>query len=96
MLLTTGTRVMLEDPDYGSWHGQVVVCLCKRHTWQPQVGDGGPGTECGHTRCGYPRPASACPWPLHIRWDNDDESHQGPEQLTPTAPDQSANRKEPN
>lgn len=71
-----GTRVTLDDPDYGTWVGTVVVCLCKRHTWQQQVGEGGPGRECGHARCGYPRAASACPWPLHVRWSADNESHQ--------------------
>ncbi|MEV7870165.1 hypothetical protein AB0P17_29660 [Streptomyces sp. NPDC088124] len=77
MRLTTGTQVMLEDPDCGTWRGRVVVCLCKRHTWQPYLR----GRECGHAKCGFPRAASECPWPLHVRWDNGNESHQGPESL---------------
>ncbi|MFD9815196.1 hypothetical protein [Streptomyces sp. NPDC059080] len=72
-------------PEYGTWTGMVVVCLCKRHVWQQQVGDGGPGRECGHAKCGFPTGASACPWPLHVRWDgNEDdpnESHTNPEDL---------------
>lgn len=68
-----GTRVTLNDPDFGPAHGQVVVCLCKRHTYQPAIG----GTECGHKACGYPRTAGACPWPMHVRWDDGNESHQG-------------------
>ncbi|UXX93942.1 hypothetical protein N7U49_21270 [Streptomyces sp. AD2-2] len=80
--LTSGTQVALEDPDSGTWFGLVVVCLCKRHIWQRELlGGGGPGTECGHAQCGYPRVASACPWPLHVRWDNGNESHQGAESL---------------
>ncbi|MEV8601867.1 hypothetical protein AB0465_18535 [Streptomyces griseoviridis] len=81
--MAPGTRVSLDIPDFGTMHGRVVVCLCKRHKWQQQVGEGGPGRECGHARCGYPRAASACPWPLHARWDNGNESHQGPEDLIP-------------
>ncbi|MFC4498463.1 MULTISPECIES: hypothetical protein [Streptomyces] len=90
--LLPGTPVALEDPDFGTWFGLVVVCLCKRHTWQQQVGEGGPGRECGHAQCGYPRPASACPWPLHVRWNNDNESHQSAESLTP----RTATEEEPN
>ncbi|AZM47857.1 hypothetical protein DMB38_20530 [Streptomyces sp. WAC 06738] len=85
--LAPGTRVTLDDPEFSNWTGTVVVCLCKRHKWQRQVGDGGPGRECGHARCGYPRAASACPWPVHVRWDGGDpndpnESHQSPDDLT--------------
>ncbi|MGW6604832.1 hypothetical protein [Streptomyces sp. NPDC055036] len=82
-LLVPGTRVTLDDPDpiFSNWTGIVVVCLCKRHVWQQQVGDSGPGRECGHARCGYPRTASACPWPLHVRWDGDNESHESSESL---------------
>jgi hypothetical protein len=76
--LPPGTRVTLDDPDYGTWHGRVVVCLCKRHVWQPAL----QGRECGHARCGYPHRAQACPWPLHVLWDSGTESHQGPESLT--------------
>ncbi|WP_369042307.1 hypothetical protein [Streptomyces sp. Midd1] len=88
-LLVPGTRVIIDDPDYGPWHGLIVVCLCKRHVWQQQVADGGPGRECGHAQCGYPPAASACPWPLHVRLDgsDDNEAHQSPESLrlaTPT------------
>lgn len=83
--LLPGTRVAQDIPEYGTWTGMVVVCLCKRHVWQQQVGDGGPGRECGHAQCGYPAAASACPWPLHVRWDgNEDgpnESHTNPEDL---------------
>lgn len=76
---TSGTLVSIDIPDFGTWHGRVVVCLCKRHTWQPHL----QGRECGHAQCGYPRAASACPWPLHVRWDNGNESHQGREDLIP-------------
>lgn len=75
-----GTRVVLDDPDYGPYLGRVVVCLCKRHTWQPAL----LGRECGHARCGYPRPADTCPWPMHVVWDDGNESHQG-EGVTPLA-----------
>ena len=86
--LATGTPVLTDDPEFGTWYGRVVVCLCKRHTWQPDLpGGAGPGTECGHARCGFPREASACPWPLHVRWDNDNESHQSSESLTPLTSD---------
>ena len=71
-----GTQVSYEDPDYGQMVGRVVVCLCKRHVWQRQVADGGPGRECGHAQCGYPAPASACPWPMHIDW-GFTEAHAG-------------------
>lgn len=90
--LIPGTRVVLDDPDFefSPWNGQVVVCLCKRHVWQQQVGEGGPGRECGHARSGYPQAADACPWPLHVRWDshwsdNDypNESHESLELLRP-------------
>jgi hypothetical protein len=83
-LLAPGTRVTLDIPDFGRMHGRVVVCLCKRHKWQRQVGEGGPGRECGHAQCGYPAPASACPWPMHVVWDegDDNESHQGMDGLT--------------
>ncbi|MFC5799140.1 hypothetical protein [Streptomyces formicae] len=74
---------MTNDFGYGPYYGRVVVCLCKRHTWQQQVGEGGPGRECGHAQCGYPRPASACPWPLHVRWDDGNESHEGTATLWP-------------
>lgn len=81
--LIPGTVVMLDDPDYGEWRGQVVVCLCKRHVWQQQVGEGGPGRECGH-----PRAAEACPRPIHVRWDSHwsdtdgpNESHESPTSL---------------
>ncbi len=68
-----GTRVTLTDA-YGPMHGRVVVCLCKRHTWQRER----QGTECGHAQCGYPASPEACPWPMHIVWDLvGDESHQG-------------------
>jgi hypothetical protein len=86
--LVPGTRVTHVETDWGTWIGTVVVCLCKRHKWQQQVGEGGPGRECGHAKCGFPRAASACPWPLHVRWDGHwsdvagpNESHQGPESL---------------
>jgi hypothetical protein len=68
-----GTRVTLDDPDYGPWYGRVVVCLCKRHVWQPVLLD----RECGHERCGHGRGAAACPWPMHVVWRNGNESHQG-------------------
>jgi hypothetical protein len=84
--ITPGTRVMLQDAvgdGYGPWCGRIVVCLCKRHTWQPAL----LGCECKHGDCGYPRRASACPWPYHVRWEGDDnESHQGPESLVITDP----------
>jgi hypothetical protein len=67
-----GTRVELDDPDTGTWHGRVVVCLCKRHAWQPHLG----GRECGHAQSGFRVNAKACPWPLHVVWDNGNESHQ--------------------
>lgn len=73
-----GTRVTLDDPDSGTWYGRVVVCLCKRHVWQREL----LGRECGHAQCGYPRPATACPWPLHVVWGNDNESHQSADSLT--------------
>jgi hypothetical protein len=80
--------VTLDDPDYGPWVGTVVVCLCKRHKWQQQVGDGGPGRECGHAS-GFRVNAKACPWPLHVVWDSHwsdidgpNESHQGMDGLT--------------
>lgn len=73
-----GTRVTLDDVDYGTWHGRVVVCLCKRHTYQRAIG----GRECGHAQCGFPRAAEACPWPMHVVWDNDNESHQGMDGMT--------------
>ncbi|MFV0135570.1 hypothetical protein ACLGIH_20500 [Streptomyces sp. HMX87] len=86
--LVPGTRVILDDPEYGDWHGRLVVCLCKRHVWQQQVGEGGPGRECGHARCGFSPAADACPWPLHVVWDSHwsdtdgpNESHQGPDSL---------------
>lgn len=81
--LLPGTRVAQDIPEYGTWTGRVVVCLCKRHVWQQQVGDGGPGRECGHAQCGYPAVAPACPWPLHVRWDGSPgtESHESPEDL---------------
>lgn len=94
LALVPGTLVALDDPDYGTWQGQVVVCLCKRHVWQPQVADGGPGRECGHARCGYPPAASACPWPVHVRWkghwsdtDGPNESHQNPKDLRIVQPE---------
>lgn len=71
-ILPTGTAVVLDDPDYGPCHGRVVVCLCKRHAWQRERED----TECGHVRCGYAPAPAACPWPLHVVWDNGNESHQ--------------------
>jgi hypothetical protein len=78
-----GTRVTLDDPGYGTWYGRVVVCLCKRHAWQQELpGGAGPGRECGHARCGFRVDAKACPWPLHVVWDNDNESHQGMDGLT--------------
>lgn len=82
-LFIPGTRVMLEDPEHGPWYGRVVVCLCKRHKWQQQVGEGGAGRECGHAR-GFRVDAEACPWPMHVRWDGDgdNESHQGMDGLT--------------
>lgn len=85
-ILMPGTRVILLDAVYGPWHGRVVVCLCKRHKWQRQVGDGGPGGECGHAQSGYPAAAEACPWPVHVRWDGGDpddpnESHEAAEDL---------------
>lgn len=80
--LTPGTLVTLEDPDVGTWHGRVVVCLCKRHKRQQNLpGGAGPGTECGHAQCGYPPAAEDCPWPLHIKWDNGDQSHTSGEGL---------------
>lgn len=83
-ILPAGTRVRLEDPDYGPWFGCVVLCLCKRHVWQQELpGGAGPGRGCGYAQCGYPRSAEACPWPMHVRWDGgDNESHQGMEGLT--------------
>ncbi|MGW1261261.1 hypothetical protein ACWD7Y_04770 [Streptomyces drozdowiczii] len=92
-LLDPGNRVTLVDPEFSTWTGTVVVCLCKRHAWQRQVGDGGPGrecghAECGHAECGYPPAASACPWPVHVRWDSHwsdsdgpNESHEAPGNL---------------
>ncbi|MGW1180217.1 hypothetical protein [Streptomyces drozdowiczii] len=77
-LLDPGTRVTLDEPEFSTWTGTVVVCLCKRHVWQQQVGDGGPGRECGHAKCGYPRAASACPWPVHVRWDRHWSDTHGP------------------
>ena len=74
-----GTRVRLDDPDFGPMFGRVVVDLCKRHTWQPSI----QGRECGHADCGFPRAASACPWPVHVNWDNGNESHQHPDDFTP-------------
>lgn len=74
----SGTPVTLDDPDSGTWHGRVVVCLCKRHVRQREQ----QGTECGHAQCGYPPAASACPWPLHVVWGNDNESHQSADSLT--------------
>ena len=67
-----GTRVMLADPPLSPWYGRVVVCLCKRHTWQPQL----QGRECGHAR-GFRVEAEACPWPMHVVWVDGNESHQG-------------------
>lgn len=77
--ITPGTRVMLQDAmdGFGPWCGRVVVCLCKRHTWQQEL----LGTECRHGECGYPRHASACPWPIHVKWDDGNESHQGIDSL---------------
>jgi hypothetical protein len=78
--ITPGTRVMLQEAfgdGYGPRCGRVVVCLCKRHTWQREL----LGTECRHSECGYPRHASACPWPIHVKWDNGNESHQGIDSL---------------
>lgn len=66
-----GTRVTLDDPDFGTWQGRVVVCLCKRHTWQPCIQD----REC---RCGYPYRRDACRIPLHVIWDGITESHESP------------------
>lgn len=82
--LVPGTLVTLDDPDYGTWYGRVVVCLCKRHVWQQELpGGAGPGRECGHARCGYLPAASACPWPMHVVWDNPrTESHQALAGLT--------------
>ncbi|MGW2169124.1 hypothetical protein ACWC1C_01175 [Streptomyces sp. NPDC001705] len=81
--IPSGTRVMLEDPDYGPQHGRVVVCLCKRHTWQREL----LGYECKHGDCGYPRAASACPWPVHVVWDGDgNESHQNAFDLVTVEP----------
>ena len=77
VLLAPGTQVTLDDPEFGPYHGRVVVCLCKRHTYQPAL----PGRECGHAQCGFPRAADACPWPLHVVWDNGNESHQGADSL---------------
>lgn len=73
-----GTRVTLNMQEYGTWHGRVTVCLCKRHVWQSAIQD----RECGHAVCGYPQAARACPWPMHVVWDNDNESHQGMDGLT--------------
>lgn len=63
-----GTRIVCYDTDFGPYYGRVVVCLCKRHTWQPELH----GRECG---CGVP--AAQCPRPTHVRWDDGNESHEG-------------------
>lgn len=73
--LKPGMKVVMDDPDFGAWHGHVVVCLCKRHVWQQQVMDGGPGREC---RCGYPVRRDACRIPVHVVWDGITESHESP------------------
>ncbi|MGW2513636.1 hypothetical protein ACWC0A_30430 [Streptomyces scopuliridis] len=73
-----GARVTLNEADFGPYHGRVVVCLCKRHVYQPAL----PGRECGHAQCGYPPAAAACPWPVHVVWDDGNESHQGMDGLT--------------
>jgi len=75
--LAPGTRVTLDDPYSGTWYGRVAVCLCKRHVWQPAI----QGRECGHARCGFRVDAKACPWPMHVMWDNGNESHQGTDGL---------------
>lgn len=72
-----GTRVTMVD-GYGPYHGRVVVCLCKRHVWQKER----QGRECGHADCGYPAAPEACPWPMHVLWDDNGESHQGMDGLT--------------
>jgi hypothetical protein len=70
--IPTGTRVIFSDPEYGTWKGRVVVCLCKRHVYQPALG----GRECW---CGYPVRRDACRIPLHVVWDDvDAESHESP------------------
>jgi hypothetical protein len=67
-LYPPGTRVWYDDPDYGPYYGRVVVCLCKRHTYQPQIN----GRECGCL--GLP---AHCPTPMHVRWSDGNESHEG-------------------
>jgi hypothetical protein len=79
--ISPGTEVRLNDPDYGTWYGRVVVCLCKRHTWQQQVGEGGPGFECRHEPGKRPV-ASECPRPIHVVWPGVTESHESPDSLT--------------
>jgi hypothetical protein len=72
-----GTRVVLDMSEYGIFRGTVTVCLCKRHKWQAELpGGAGPGRECGHAR-GFRVDPAECPWPMHVMWDNGDESHQG-------------------
>lgn len=73
-----GTRVTMTG-HYGPIHGTVVVCLCKRHVWQWDL----TGRECGHEHCGFPKAPEACPWPMHVKWDHGDESHQGMDDLEP-------------
>lgn len=63
-----GTRVVCDDPEFGPYRGRVVVCLCKRHTWQPEL----QGRECGCAGL-----ASECPRPMHVAWDDGNESHEG-------------------
>lgn len=70
--LAPGTRVVMSDPEYGTWKGRVVVCLCKRHTYQAALD----GRECW---CGYPYRRDACRIPLHVVWDEmDTDSHESP------------------
>lgn len=81
-----GTRVVLDMDEYGTWRGTVTVCLCKRHKWQAELpGGAGPGRECGHSR-GFRVDPAECPWPMHVMWDNGDESHQGMDRLSLEAP----------
>lgn len=61
-----GTRVATDL--HGPYYGTVVICLCKRHTYQREIG----GRECGCART-----AQRCPRPMHVRWDDGNESHEG-------------------
>jgi hypothetical protein len=63
-----GTRVTLPGRQYSAITGTVVVCMCKRHAWQPDI---------SARECGCDGADDTCPWPLHVRWDRVyDESHE--------------------